>query len=291
MTKTPAETSVGLTERNRQLSRFGFNIGRGGVHTSRTMMLAELQLLLMHINRPNAEKSDYIRAICDENCLGKRSGKTRTLTCQHLVALYSLDRTSTLFRNLLHFWNRDVSGQPLLALTCTYARDPVFRTTMPFILQFSEGATITRESLEEFLDARVPGRFSKATLKSTAQNINATWTKSGHLRGRVRKVRSRANPTAGSVAYALLLGYLAGVRGQSLFQTEYVRLLDCTPGRAIELAEEAARKGWIVFKRVDNIVEVVFPRLINQEETEWLREQNQAADPIIQQIHLRAVAR
>lgn len=266
--------AVSMTEKNKQLSRFGFSFERGGAHTSRTMMLEELGALLTFVDRPEAGKSDYLQAIDGENCLGKRSGKTRTLTYRHLVDLYSLDRTNVLFRALLYFWNRDSNGQPLLALLCSYARDSIFRSTAQFILKFPEGTTITRESLEEFIDAQEPGRFSKATLKSTAQNINSTWTKSGHLYGRARKVRSRANPTAGSVSYALLLGYLTGVRGQSLFQTEYTKLLDCTFDKAIELAEEASRKGWIVFKRVGDVIEVLFPNLINQEEMEWLREQS-----------------
>lgn len=262
------------TEKNKQLSRFGFSLERGGAHTSRTMMLEDLECLLRYVDRPEAEQSDYYRAIDGENCLGKRSGKTRILTYRHLIDLYSLDRTKLLFRALLYFWNRDIDAQPLLALLCTYARDSIFRSTASFILQFPEGATITRESVEEFIDGQEPGRFSKATLKSTAQNINSTWTKSGHLNGRARKVRSRAHPTAGCVAYALLLGYLTGVRGQALFQTEYAKLLDCTLNRAIELAEDASRKGWIVFKRVGDVIEVLFPKLINQEEMEWLREQN-----------------
>lgn len=237
------------------------------------MMLEELRVLLTYVDRPEAEKSDYLQAIDDENCLSKRSNKNRRLTYRHLVDLYSLDCKKLLFRALLYFWNRDIDGQPLLALLCTYARDSIFRSTAPFILKFPQSATITRESLEEFIDAQEPGRFSKATLKSTAQNINSTWTKSGHLCGRARKVRSHANPTAGSVSYALLLGYLAGSRGQALFQTEYTKLLDCTFDKAIELAEEASRKGWIVFKRVDDVIEVLFPNLINQEEMEWLYEQ------------------
>lgn len=262
------------TKNKNQLTRFGFSFERGSAHTSRTMMLEELRVLLAYIDYPEADKSVYRQAIDDENCLGKRSGKTRILTYRHLVDLYSLNRANVLFRTLLFFWNRDINGQPLLALICAYARDPIFRATAPFILKFQEGATISRESLEEFIDSQDPGRFSKATLKSTAQNINSTWTKSGHLVGRARKVRSRANPTAGSVSYALLLGYLSGVRGQALFQTEYAKLLDCPVHKAIELAEEASRKGWIVFKRVGDVIEVLFPNLINQEEMEWLREQS-----------------
>jgi hypothetical protein len=263
-----------MTEKNKRLARFGFSFERGGAHTSRTMMLNELGLLLTYVDHSKAQKRDYLQAIDNENCLGKRSKKTRVLTYRHLVELYSLDRTNILFRALLYFWKRDPSGQPLLALLCAYARDSIFRSTAPFILKFSEGATVTRESLEAFIEDQEPGRFSKATLKSTAQNLNSTWTKSGHLGGRVRKIRARANPTAGSVAYALLLGYLSGVRGPALFQTEYSQLLDCSFDKSIEFAEEASRKGWVVFKRVGKVIEVLFPNLINQEEMEWLGEQS-----------------
>jgi hypothetical protein len=263
-----------MTKENKQLSRFGFRFTRGGAHSSRTMMLEELCALLAYVNRPQAEKSDYFKAIADENCLAKRSGKTRKLTYQHLIDLYSLDHTFIVYRALLFFWNRDVEGRPLLALLCTFARDSILRSTAPFILNFLEGATISRASLEEFIDAQEPGRFSSATLKSTAQNINSTWTKSGHLCGRSRKVRSHAHPTTGSVSYALLLGYLAGSRGQALFLTEFTKLLDCTSDKAVALAEEASRKGWIVFKRAGNVIEVVFPNLINTVEMEWLHEQS-----------------
>ena len=261
-------------EKDIQLTRFGFSFKRGGTHTSRTMMLDELEALLSYVDRPEAEKFEYLHAVNYENCLGKRSGKTRILTFQHLTELYSFDRGNLLFRALLYFWNRDIEGQPLLALLCTYARDTIFRSTATFILKVRKGEVIMRQSLEDFIDSQEPGRFSRATLKSTAQNINSTWTKSGHLKGRALKIRSRANPTAGSISYALLLGYLTGARGQLLFQTEYIKLLDCTVHSAIELAEEASRKGWIVFKRVDYVIEVLFPNLINQIEMEWIREQN-----------------
>ena len=261
------------TRRN-GLIRFGFSFKRGGAHASRTMMLDELRALLSYLDLSEAGKTDYRRAIDDENCLGKRSGKTRALTYRHLVDLYSLDPSVTLFRALLYFWQRDPSGQPLLALLCAYTRDPVFRMAAPFILKFSEGTTISREALEEFIEEKEAGRFSKSTLKSTAQNINSTWTKSAHLKGRVHKVRARAVPTAGGVSYALLLGYLTGVRGDSLFRTEYAKLLDCSFDKAVELAIDASRKGWIVFKRAGNVIEVLFPNLMNEQEMRWLREQS-----------------
>jgi len=256
-----------------KLIKFGFSFERGGAHTARTMMFNELRGLLSYVDKPEAPKSAYLRAIKEDNCLGKRSVRTRLLTYRHLADLYSLDSADILFRALSFFWNRDPSAQPLLALLCAYARDAVLRSTAQFIFAHPTGMMVTREALEYHIESQEPGRFSAATLKSTAQNINSTWTQSGHLAGCVKKIRTRVTPAAGNVSYALLLGYLSGFRGQSLFQTEYAKLLDCSFEQTIELAEEASRKGWIVFKRVGSVIEVLFPNLIRQEEMEWLSEQ------------------
>lgn len=259
---------------NKKLERLGFTHQRSSVHTARTMMLAELGTLLSCVDTTDAAKVDYLEAIQTANCLSKRSGKTRTLTFRHLADLYALNPDLLVFRTLRFFWQRDVDGQPLLAMLCAYSRDPILRATAPFVLGFQEGATVTREAMEAFIDAQEPGRFSKATLQSTAQNINSSWTQAGHLAGRVRKVRSTAVATPGSVSFALLLGYVNGLRGESLFENEFTRLLDGSSGKIIELAEEASRRGWISFKRIGQVVEVLFPNLITAQEMEWLREPN-----------------
>jgi hypothetical protein len=262
------------SQHTEKLERLGFGFQRGGVHIARTMMLAELRALLCYVDQADAARTDYLAAIQSANCLGKRSGKTRMLTFRHLANLYALDPNRLVFRALRFFWQRDVEGQPLLAALCTYARDPILRATAPFVLGCQEGATVTREALEAFIDAQEPGRFSKATLKSTAQNINSSWTQSHHLAGRVRKVRARAVATPGTASFALLLGYVRGLRGESLFRSDYTRMLDCSFEKTIELAEDASRRGWISLKRVGQVVEVLFPNLITAREMEWLREQN-----------------
>jgi hypothetical protein len=255
------------------LEQFGFRLRRGGAHLARTMMLEDLEALLAWVNDPQADRTIYARSVQDENCLGKRSAKTRKLTAKHLVALYGLDPSVAIFRNLLFFWGRDPKGHSLLALLCAYARDPLLRMSAPFILGLTEGTQVVREMLEAFIEDEAPDRFSKATLKSLAQNIDATWTKSGHLRGGRNKVRVRADATPGAVSYALFLGYLNGLRGPSLFQSEYARLLDCSVDDGIALAEQASRRGWVVFKRIGNVMEVQFPHLVTAKEMEWLREQ------------------
>jgi hypothetical protein len=179
---------------------------------------------------------------------------------------------------MLFFWNRDPKSRPLLALLCTIARDAVFRMSVPFIQSYADGLTVEKKMLEKYIGERNPERFSPATLGAISRNINATWTQSGHLTGRVRKIRSLVHPNPGAVSYALLLGFLSGVRGESLFHTDYSKILDRRIEKLIEVAEEASRKGWIVFKKVGNVVEVLFPNLLTTQELEWVHEQNQTID-------------
>lgn len=237
-------------------------------------MLEELKTLLAYCNASVCSKKEYITAISEENCLGKRSAKTRMLTYRHMASLYALDSEVLLFRALLYFWYRDTQSQPLLALLCAYARDTILRDSATFIRNHSMGERVSREALEAYIDSKSPGRLSQATLRSTAQNINASWTQTGHLRGRRLKIRSQAMPGAGCVAYALFLGYLTGARGGGLFQNEFTQLLDCKEDTILSLAEEASRKGWITLKRIEDVVEVQFPELLSQDEVIGLYEQN-----------------
>ena len=52
---------------NNQLSRFGFSFERGGAHTSRTMMIEELRVLLSYVNHHEPDKNDYWVAVNDDN--------------------------------------------------------------------------------------------------------------------------------------------------------------------------------------------------------------------------------
>lgn len=264
-----------------RLTRFGFSFERGGSHLARTMMLSELLNLMECVPDPTAPKTAYAHAVVEDNCLGKRSGQTRNISLRHLANLYGIDPSITLFRALRFFWARDPQGQPLIACLCAYARDSILRSSAPFILNLAEGIHFDRAELVLFLDELEPGRFSRSTLKSASQNIASTWTQSGHLKGVVKKTRGRSCATPGACAYALLLGYLVGARGPGLLSTEYARILDCSEQRIIELAEGASQRGWIVFKRVGDVMEVSFPNLLSSQEMEWIREQNQATDPII----------
>ena len=258
---------------NDMMAKFGFRFNRNSVHSSRTIMLDELNLLL-ESTLGNHSFEQFIDAIKNENCLGKRSDKTRKLTAEHLIELYSLDPNVPIFRNFIFFWSRDEESRPMLALLCAVCRDNVLRSTYKVIQSISEGNILRRETMEDFIDSLEPDRFSNATLKSMAQNVNSSWTKSGHLIGRAKKTRKTANATPATIAYSLYLGYLSGYRGPELFETDFIKMNDCNKERAIELAEIASQRGWINFKKIGSVMEIVMPNMITKEEAEWIYEQN-----------------
>lgn len=261
------------TEPQNALTKFGFSTQRGS-HNARTIMLDELRTLLLYVDTPEASQKTYFKAIKEDNCLSKRSGKTRELTARHLTTLYGLNPDITIFRALLYLWFRDSEAQPILALLCSYTRDSILRMSAPYILATPEGGLVSTQTMAGFLENEMSGSYSDSTLKSTAQNLNSSWTKSGYLAGRAKKVRVKLQPTPGAAVFALLLGYIKGVRGESLFETEYAKLLDCPKEQILELAETAARRGWIVFKKVGDVIEVLFPNNITTAEMELVREQS-----------------
>ncbi len=259
-------------KRQNNLTHFGFRLLSAGSHTSRTIMLDELELLLTQVNQNKSIYHDYQKAVIDDNCLHKRSDKNRELTLRDLKTLYGLDDGIALFRILKDLWLNEPHSLPLLAFLCAICRDSLLRETTPFVLRYSIGETVSREAVENNITKRYPDRFSPRTLCSTSQNINATWTQVGYLSGRVKKVREKISPTPAAVTYALILGYLSGFKGMALFETEYMSLLDSPKAVLFNLAEEASRKGWIYMKRLGDVVEINFDKLLTEKELELINE-------------------
>jgi hypothetical protein len=243
-----------------RLHELGFARGKTSAHTARTMMLDELAQLFAHVPS-DAAREEYVTAIRDLNCLGKRSVRTRGLTARHLTELYGLNPANSIHMGLRYFWERDQEARPLLALLAAIARDTLLRDMLPVILAVAPGMSIHRTQVEAAIEQRWPDRFSPATLKSVAQNLNSSLTQSGHLTGRVKKLRQQAKATPGAAAFALYLGWLRGERGEMLLQTEFCRALDCVPERILELAAQAAKRGWMQLRQVDTVIEPGFPAL------------------------------
>jgi hypothetical protein len=228
-------------------------------------MLDELRTLLANC-QPDATRDDYISAVLEDNCLGKRTVATRKLSCQRLSELYALDPEVQLFRVMRRCWYADRDGGALLALLLALARDPLLRITAPPILRMRPGEELARQQLTDALGRAVYGRLSDATLDKVVRNAASSWTQSGHLKGRGRKIRQRVRPTAVTTAFALLLGFLTGTRGAALFETFWAQVLDAPPGDLTHRAMDARRLGFLDMNQSGGVIEVAFSRLLAPDE-------------------------
>ncbi len=228
-------------------------------------MLEELQLLLAVIPA-TASRDDYVQAITEGNVTDKRTVATRRHTVQRLSELYALDPAVPLFRVLRRLWGSDETGRPLLALLCGLARDPLLRLTLPVIIALPIGTELSRQAMVQAVQGGASDRLNADSIDKVVRNASSSWTQSGHLAGRMRKLRQRASPTPAVTAFALLLGYLEEVRGAALLRTSWARLLDSSPEALIQLAKDAKRLGLLDLKQAGDVVEFGFAPLLTIEE-------------------------
>ena len=257
-----------------KLFRFGFSFEKGSIHTKRTMMLKELIDVFNFVQDPRAAPSEYHNAVYAENCTGKKTVTSRRYTSQYLRKLYILNPSFCIFRAMRFFWDRDVDGRKLTAFLCVFARDSILRKINDYVLGLPLNSIASKKDLHAYIDRIFPGRFSPLMTASLGRNLLSSWTQAGYLDGRSKKIRKSPKITPASVAFALFLGYLSGKRGEMLFSSRYSKILDYSIDLTINMAENASSRGWLVFKRVGDVMEVAFPNLLTSEEMEWVREQS-----------------
>lgn len=240
------------------LEQAGCKFTPGGSHISRTIMLAELKLVLDAV--PSGSPQDIYRsAILTLNVLGKGTESTRHKSLRHLRELYALDEAIPIFGLLRKLYTMDSASLPLLAMQVAWARDPLLRATTQLIMDASEDEHVETANLAEELETAFPNQYSELNRNKIARNAASSWTQSGHLAGRARKTRQRIIPTAVAVTMAFFLGDIAGYHGAAVFSNPWCRLLDLSPDRAKALGFEAHGAGLLNLRAVGEVVELRFP--------------------------------
>ncbi len=223
-------------------------------------MLAELVAVLGAVPLGSGVV-DYSNAILQRNVLGKPTDSTRQKSLRHLRELYALDEVTPIFRLLRRLHAIDGASLPLLAIQVAWARDPLLRATTPPISEASEGERVETASLAEAFEATFPNQYSELNRNKIARNAASSWTQSGHLAGRAKKIRQRIKPTVVAATIALFLGDIAGYHGTAVFSNPWCRLLDLNPDRAKSMGFEAHRAGLLNLRAVGEVVELSFPML------------------------------
>jgi len=249
------------------MERLGFRFGDKGTHTSRTMMLTELDFLLGALS-PSATRDQYRAAVIEENVLGKRSVSNRKLSFQRLSELYGLDPSLPLFRILRHLWEQDPQARPLLALQCSLARDPLLRATAPAILNAKIGQPLGTPDLDAALQQAHSIRLNPSILNKVARNAGSSWTQGGYTAGRSKKVRTQPCVTPGNMAFAAVLGTFQGARGELLLDTPWVGMFGKSRSELYALAHTASMRGWLTYRNLGAVIDLQAAPLLTADERE-----------------------
>lgn len=237
------------------LATQGFRLAHSGPHTSKTLMLKELEALLAAVPIDAPAKA-YRAAIVEENVLGKRTLSSRKETASRLKALHGLDPSKPLFRVLRRLWAVDSSAHPQLALINGLARDPLLMATTTQVIGMSEMEQLQRSEMVAAVKRFSHDRLSPRVLDAVARNAASSWTQSGHLKGKVKKLRQPLKPHPASLALAFWLGYASGKRGKALLTTPWATALDTSSSGLLELAEQAKRLGLLKLSHGAGVVSI-----------------------------------
>ena len=243
--------------------KYGFRVKPGGAHGSKTMMLREARLLFA-ASASDTGYAELQRLVLEENVLLKDTMSNREDVFKRLAQLYGLRQELSVYHALRVLWEAGEEDQPLLAVLCAIARDPLLRATATVLFDQPVGAVVSPRLFEVAVEAAFPQIYGSKTLLSISQNIAATWAQSGHLTGKIKKTRHQTIAGPAAVAYALLLAHLSGARGTALFESCWVKALDAAPENISALAFAASQRGWIEYRRIGNVAEVSFSQLLKE---------------------------
>lgn len=102
------------TEPHAALAALGFRVAASGPHTSKTLILQELETLLAAVPA-DAPAKFYRAAIVEENVLGKGTLSIRKETGPRLTGLHGFDPTKPLFRVRRRHWGVAATNSIALA--------------------------------------------------------------------------------------------------------------------------------------------------------------------------------
>ena len=247
------------------LEKLGFYYGTSGAHAGRALMLEDIALLLDHAPA-DAHNPWFSNAILKENLLAKRTMNNRDHANRRLRQLYGLDSRVCLYRAFRQLYLADKASLPQLAVLIAMARDALFRKSAEHIRGLAIGMRVAAEDFRPGLDVVSGGRMSKDTMRLASGNVFTSWIQAGYVSNNDERQRVRADVGVAACAFALFLGWLQGVRGRLLFETEWAKTLDRSVEDLIPLAEAANRRGMLEMLHAGGVIELRFPGYLTEEE-------------------------
>jgi hypothetical protein len=230
------------------------------IHTSRTIMFSELSRVMDYAVGNGA----YFNAL-NENLINKSTKSNQERTKKGLISLYGFDNRDVGFMGFANYWEiTQESERPILALLFAIGKDYLLSETAESILRTPKGEKVTSDKVEGYLLGLHPNRFSQSSIEAIARRIISSWKQAGYIVGKVKCIRTKTNPTYQVVAFALLMSYLNGERGDLILQSKWAKALDLSEDRLRELTVEAAQRDLLQYQFAGSVTTISFEKFLSK---------------------------
>ena len=230
------------------------------VHTARTIMFLELEKVMNF----SLEKDNYLESM-QNNVFGKKSQDGIKQTSTFLSKLYGFDSTSNKFKAFKYFWSiSEEQEKPILTFILALNNDYLLQESILIVSTSKIGEKVEIENLEKNIENFYPNRYTKNTLRSVAQNIASSWKQAGFITGKVKNIRTEPEVTYRIVAFAMLLAFIDGLRGDFIFQNNCILSLCISEHKIRELAIEASKRTFMQYQYAGSVTSISFDSLLNK---------------------------
>jgi hypothetical protein len=233
------------------------------IHSSRTMMFAELEKVMDY----SGDNGNFLEAL-SQNVTGKKSSSGIEKTATYLKSLYKFDLHYPPFVVLKYFWKTaEPNEKPLIAFVYAITQDDLLSESIEVLKRVKTGEKVSIELFESMIEKYHPNQYSENTRKSMAQNIASSWKQAGFITGKVRNIRTQPFASYKVVAFAMLLSFLDGERGDFIMHSKSVESLCLNESKLREMAVEASKRDYLQYQYAGNVTSISFEKLIKKIES------------------------
>lgn len=222
-------------------------------------MSSELSQVMNH----SIEGGDF-NEILNSNVSNKLSNRNLLKTNQYLKQLYGFDKKDLLFRCFKHYWTLvDNEKKSILALLFALSNDFLLRESIDIVVNSKVGERVAIEKFDDNIEKYHQGKYSINTRRSAAQNVASSWKQAGYIQGKIKNIRVQPIHDYYTVAFALLLSYLHGDRGEYILLSKWIKALAISTEELRDLIKEAAKRDLLQYQYGGNVTVISFENQLN----------------------------
>lgn len=206
----------------------------------------------------------YLQAL-GNNVTGKKSADGIKQTARFLKIIYGFDQSNATFKIFKFFWTSiDTNERELIAFLFALNTDYLLSESISVIANTKIGEKTTVESFEENIEKYYPNKYSAITRRSIGKNLASSWKQIGFITGKVKNTRSQPEIGYNYVAFAFIMAYLNGLRGDFIISSKWVKALCLNENQLRELAIEASKRGLIHYQFSGNVTSITCNELFKK---------------------------